>query len=283
MGKDRLRNSNKEEYKKRQKEKKKRTIKKAKQQQSRNYRGKIRREVKMYADSYRDLKDRHVLIVFKDTENMERILLQKHKFYNSTSLLLTLPVITEEMIENYLEVEENKDTSTSTEITLANDTTRISDMIKYFFGVESSDVTVDSKTPLLICRDCSLTEKKDDLFKINVRPYNVESWYSNAVVTTYMGYRVYKGERLKDFFYVKGEKLDNIYIFQDTILELALYKGLSNKVPMDYIISDTAILSKKDAPASQELSKLLRSLYRENRFINEKKENKELNSDDKSR
>lgn len=242
MGKDRLRNTNKEKYKKRQKEKTKRTLERAKQQQSREYRNRLRRDIKMYSNRYRDLRDRHILIVLKDTGKTERILLQKNKIDNGKSTLLTLPIITEEMIETYLDVEKDRnEVSNSTDIANVDDTKRIGDMIKYFFGVESSDISVDPKTPLLICKDCKLLLTKDDLCKVTVKPYDRPNWYRDGVFTTQRGLRVYNGTSLKDIFVINGMDLKNTYVYQDTVMELALYKGWSEKEPMGRIVEDAIV------------------------------------------
>lgn len=244
MGKDRLRNTNKEKYRKRQKEKTQRTLKRAKHQQSREYRNRLRRDIKMYSNRYRDLRDRHILMVLKDTDKTERILLQKNKIDNGKSILLTLPIITEEMIETYLDVEKDRnETSDSTDIANVDDTKRISDMLKYFFGVETSNITLIPRSPLLICKDCNLLSKKDDLLKVTVKPYDTLNWYRDGVFTTQRGLRVYNGTSLKDIFVINGMDLKNTYVYQDTVMELALYKGWADKEPMGKIVSE-AILCK---------------------------------------
>ena len=88
--KNRERECDKENYKKKQK--KKRIIKQRRQAHaiSRENRKYVRKKIEPYYNAFRQFKDKHLLFVLKDTDNMERILLQKNDIGKGI-ILLTLP------------------------------------------------------------------------------------------------------------------------------------------------------------------------------------------------
>lgn len=274
MSKERLRVVNKEKYKKRQKVKKEANKKREIRRVSREKRRFVRRAIEPYYDRFRKYKDRHVLIVFKDTENMERILLQNHNI-GGKAILLSLPIITEEMITEYLNKSEESNASENKIASFSNKVI-IQDLIESLYGVKANSITDMSSANMIICKDCSLVDHKEDLFPINVRPYSTENYYSNAVATTVRGRRVFSGKSLKNFFSLSTNKLGNTYVFQDTLTEIALYKAISGKVEMDRV--------REDANALGERKLLGNSMYQlmcvfsddESRFQNEEEENSRL-------
>ena len=274
MGKERLRVLDKEKYKKRQKEKKETNRKKQIRRASREKRRFVRKAIEPYYERFRKLKDRHILIVFKDTENMERILLQKHDI-GGKAVLLSLPIITEEMITEYLNKSEENMASENS-IAPFNNKVIIQDLIESLYGVRANSITDMSSANMIICKDCAVTKQIEDLFPINVRPYSTENYYSNAVATTVRGRRVFSGKSLKNYFCINTNKLGNTYVFQDTLTEIALYKAISGKIEMDRVRADASSLGER---------KLLgNSLYQlmcvfsddDIRFQNEEKENSRL-------
>lgn len=99
--KNRERKCNKEKYKRKQKRKKLMKQKRLARASSRELRNYVRSKNKPYYDAFRNFKDKHILFVIKDTDNMERILFQKNDIGRGITLL-SLPVINEDMIEEYL-------------------------------------------------------------------------------------------------------------------------------------------------------------------------------------
>ena len=238
--KNRERKYNKEHYK--NKQKKKRIIKQRRQAQaiSRENRKYVRKKIAPYYDSFRQSKDKHLLFVLKDTDNMERILLQKNDIGNGLTLL-TLPVINENMITQYLrDVPSEK----ATKFSLSNDSNQaLNGLINYYYSVSSDEIKDNPQANMMFFRNCKLLGTQDKLVPLNVRPYNLNTWY-NEETTTINGVKVYKGNKLKTFFEI-DENLGKTYIFHDTIMEILLYKAMMGKIKYEDLLLDHQMLAKK--------------------------------------
>lgn len=237
--KNRERKCNKEKYKKKQKKKKKMQQERRVRAISRDLRNYVRSSIKPYYDAFRNLTDKHLLFVIKDTENMERILFQKNKIGRGITLL-SLPSIDDNMIEEYLQNSRFQKKSNRFQLaTLGNEA--INGLTSFYFGVSSDEITDLSN--LIIFRNCKLIGHRDNLIPLNVRPYNLNTWYCNDT-TTLHGYRIYKGNKLKTFFRIDGE-LGKTYVFHDTLMEILLYRSLRGKIRIQDLLSDSAELSRR--------------------------------------
>lgn len=270
--KNRERKTNIENYKKKQK--KKRAIKQKRQTQaiSRQNRKYVRKKIEPYYNNFREYKDKHLLFVIKDTNNMEKILLQKNDIGNGLTLL-TLPVINEDMINRYLtDVPLEKVKSSS--LSVDNNET-LNELINYYYSVKSDYITDNPQANMTIFRNCKLLGSKDNLVALNVRPYNLNTWY-NGEITSINGVKVYKGKKLKTFFQI-DENLGKTYVFHDTIMELLLYKAMMGKIRLEDLLVDTKMLAKRGNLFS-ELYAIMATDEEEiyHRFENEKKEEEEL-------
>lgn len=238
--KNRERKCNKENYKKKQK--KKRIIKQRRQAQaiSRENRKYVRKKIEPYYDAFRQFKDKHLLFVLKDTDNMERILLQKNDIGKGLTLL-TLPVINEDMITQYLNDVPSEE---ATNFSLSNDNNQaLNGLINYYYSVSSDEIKDNPQANMIFFRNCKLLGTQDSLVPLNVRPYNLNTWY-NSETTTINGVKVYKGNKLKTFFKI-DENLGKTYIFHDTIMEILLYKAMMGKIKYEDLLSDHQMLAKK--------------------------------------
>lgn len=268
----RERKCDKENYKKKQKKKK--IIKQKKQAQSisRENRNYVRKMIEPYYNSFRQFKDKHLLFVLKDTENMERILLQKNDIGKGLTLL-TLPVINEDMINQYLS---NIPSEEAKEFTLANiNNEALNGLINYYYSVSSDEIKDVSEANMMVFRNCKLQGTQDNLMPINVRPYSLNTWYSNEM-TTINGVGIYKGNKLRTFFKI-DENLGKTYVFHDTIMEVLLYKAMMGKIKYEDILSDHQMLAKKGCSFGGIYAVMatdIDELYK--RFKNEKNEDSEL-------
>ena len=238
--KNRERKCNKENYKKKQKKKK--IIKQRRQAQaiSRENRKYVRKKIEPYYDAFRQFKDKHLLFVLKDTDNMERILLQKNDIGKGLTLL-TLPVINEDMITQYLNDVPSEE---ATNFSLSNDNNQaLNGLINYYYSVSSDEIKDNPQANMMFFRNCKLLGTQDILVPLNVRPYNLNTWY-NSETTTINGVKVYKGNKLKTFFKI-DENLGKTYIFHDTIMEILLYKAMMGKIKYEDLLSDHQMLAKK--------------------------------------
>ena len=238
--KNRERKCNKENYKKKQKKKK--IIKQRRQAQaiSRENRKYVRKKIEPYYDAFRQFKDKHLLFVLKDTDNMERILLQKNDIGKGLTLL-TLPVINEDMITQYLNDVPSEE---ATNFSLSNDNNQaLKGLINYYYSVSSDEIKDNPQANMMFFRNCKLLGTQDSLVPLNVRPYNLNTWY-NSETTTINGVKVYKGNKLKTFFKI-DENLGKTYIFHDTIMEILLYKAMMGKIKYEDLLSDHQMLAKK--------------------------------------
>lgn len=238
--KHRERKYNKENYKKKQK--KKRIIKQRKQSYmiSRETRKYVRKKIEPYYNAFREFKDKHLLFVLKDTENMERILLQKNDIGNGI-ILLALPVINEDMINQYLSSIPSEESNESCLDTTSN--VALNGLINYYYSVSSEEIKYCPEANMMIFRNCQEVGCQNNLVALNVRPYDLNTWY-NSETTTINGVKVYKGNKLKTFFKI-DENLGKTYIFHDTIMEILLYKAMMGKIEYQYLLEDHQMLAKK--------------------------------------
>ena len=238
--KHRERKYNKENYKKKQK--KKRIIKQRKQSYmiSRETRKYVRKKIEPYYNAFREFKDKHLLFVLKDTENMERILLQKNDIGNGI-ILLALPVINEDMINQYLSSIPSEESNESCLDTTSN--VALNGLINYYYSVSSEEIKDCPEANMMIFRNCQEVGCQNNLVALNVRPYDLNTWY-NSETTTINGVKVYKGNKLKTFFKI-DENLGKTYIFHDTIMEILLYKAMMGKIEYQYLLEDHQMLAKK--------------------------------------
>lgn len=271
--KNRERKCNKEEYKRKQKRKKLMKQKRLARASSRELRNYVRSKIKPYYDAFRNFKDKHILFVIKDTNNMEKILFQKNDIGRGITLL-SLPVINEDMIEEYLSNWQYEETSESFSISNIGNKA-INGLISFYYAVTSNEI-IDTPN-LIIFKNCRVIGCKDNLIPLNVRPYNLNTWY-NGDATTLNGFRVYKGNKLKTFFHIT-ENLGKTYIFYDTLLEILLYRSMMGKIRYQDLLSDHQALATRKFLSGGGLYEILATNEDEikQRFSNEWKEEMELN------
>ena len=262
---------NKENYLKKQRRKKKLSALKEAQAISRKHRNEIRNLLKTSFYDFRSLQGKNLLFVIKDTENMEKVILQKKPMGNGR-VLLTLPVIDDVMIDNYVNthrLEKPNDTS----LTVSNDV-EISELINYYYSINIGDVIDCPQGNMLVFRNCEVNKYSNKFIELNVRPYNLNKWYKNEF-TSILGTRIFNGNKLKTFFQIEKD-MSNMFIIQDTIVELLLYKSLMGKIHEDVAL-DFKTLGKRGmlstgfyAILATDIGAVLR------RFKNEENESEEL-------
>lgn len=176
---------------------------------SRDRRNSLRREIRENVSLHRNNEVLHVLFISKESENMEKVIFNMTRLEDNGHLI-NLPVITQTMIDEC----ERKS---------------LKDVILHHFGIESDNIELIEGTNLLIVKNFKVVDKKKDLAEIITRPYNEYTWYDHNCITTLYGERVFKGKKLKDFFVV-GNDINNIYVFQDTITEILIYRIKEHKI-----------------------------------------------------
>lgn len=271
--KNRERKCNKEKYKQKQRKKKKMQQERRARAISRDLRNYVRSSINPYYDAFRNLTDKHLLFVIKDTENMERILFQKNNIGRGITLL-SLPSVDDNMIEAYLQNSKSQKKSKSFQLaTLGNEA--INDITSFYFGVRSDEITDLSN--LVIFRNCKLIGHRNSLIPLNVRPYNLNTWYCDDT-TTLHGYRIYKGNKLKTFFHIDGE-LGKTYVFHDTLMEILLYRSMMGKIRIQDLLSDSAELGRRQLLSMRGLYEIIATNKDEiqERFDHEWQENMALN------
>lgn len=175
---------------------------------SRDKRNALRRSVKdntllnMKSDVFQ------IIFISKETDNMEKILFSVNPI--SDEYLLDLPIITSQMIN---ECEDKTPKG----------------LILYYFGIESDNIEKIDGTNLIVVKDFSAVNNIQNLKELIVRQYYDFSWYDNNCTTTLFGRRIFKGKKLKDFFFTKNN-LNNFVIFQDTLSKIILYRIKANKI-----------------------------------------------------
>ena len=271
--KERARNVDREKYLKKQKKKRKKKELKKAQAISRNKRNEVRNSVKDY-NTFKNICNKSILFIIGDTANMESILLQKHDI-GKNRILLTLPVVNQEMLDNFLN--DNPSTETSeTSLTSASDQI-LKDIIYYYYSISADNIYDYPEGNMLVIKDFKLSRyNKNNLISVNVRPYNLNTWYKNEF-STIDASRIYNGKKLKTFFNL-GRDPSNIYVIQDTILKILLYKAIMRKINMEGLLSDIEVLARRGSFAGK-LYQLMATDKNElhRRFQNEGKENRELN------
>lgn len=272
--KNRERKCNKEKYKRKQKKKKLFKQERKSRAPSRERRNNIRHSIKPYYDAFRNFNEKHILFVLKDTDNMERILLQR-KNIDDRNVLLILPTINEQMIIEYMssaQVAEESETSIT-----RFDNEWFKGLVRHFYSVCSNNFIDMPEMNMIIFTDCKLIERKDDLIPINVRPYNLNTWY-NGELTSLDGFRIYSGKKLKTFFYI-NDNLGKTYVFHDTLVQILLYRSLKGKITSSELLLDHKQLAKKKFLKIGSLYAIMATDFKElkQRFGNEEQENIILN------
>ena len=277
--KNRERKSNKEKYK--QKQKKKKLIKQERQarESSRELRSIVRKSIKPFYDAFRNFKDKHILFVIKDTDNMERILFLK-KSIGDGNTLLTLPVINEEMITEYLSNFQSVEVSETSITNVSNEA--IKGFIRHYYSVCSNEVIEVPQMNMILFTNCKLLESRDDLVLLNVRPYDLNTWYSGDS-TSLNGFRVYNGKKLKTFFQI-NDNLGKTYVFHDTLIQILLYRSLKGKINYSEVLSDHEALAKKKFLSTGSFYAIMATNEDEirQRFAKEHQESMILNATDTS-
>ena len=273
--KQRERKYDKEKHKKKQQKKKRRDIKRKTQAIGREKRNYVRQKIRPYYESFRDFKDKHLLFVIRDTDNMEKVLFQKNDLGHGATLL-TLPYINKEMIEEYLDT--FKKNNRAGEEMSSDNNEALNSLIKYWFSVTSDEQKDLPQANMMVFRNCKIHQKRPNLIALNVRPYDLNTWFSEEHTTVGNGTRVFKGKKLQTFFHIEGN-LGNTYVFHDTITELLLYKAMMKKIDFRILQADHFVLARKHlinsfGPFYMALTSDDEELFK--RFENEQKEASEL-------
>ena len=184
---------------------------------SRNRRNELRNKIRENVELHRNNTTYHILFISKETENMEKILFNLD-YLKNYGYLINLPIITQEMINEY---DGNKN---------------FNELILHYFGIESNYVQQIEGTNLIIVKDFKIINNSQNLMEFITRFYNQYSWFDNNCVTTLYGEKIFKGDKLKDFFMSKIN-LNNYYIFQDTLVEIILYRIVAGKIDKNEFLS----------------------------------------------
>ena len=243
---------------------------------SREKRNYVRRKISPYYEAFRRYNNKHLLIVLKDTENMEKILFQTHPLGRGMTLI-SLPAISEEMIQEYLALAPREKTSVTA--VSADDKEAINGFASHFFGVRANDIMDVPESNMLVMRQCQITNRRDGLVPLNVRPYNTYTWYTNEA-TTLRGFRVYSGKQLKRFFGMDGQDVSKTYVFQDTLSEILVYRAMRGKLKLGDVAIDHELYAKRSAISTgpHDLIYVGRNEFSElyGRFKNEREETADL-------
>lgn len=179
---------------------------------SRDRRNSIKREVANFVDNDNALDAFNVLFVLKDTNSMEEVFLNIKKIEHG--YFLNLPSISASVFKN------SEDSS-------------VKDIIYNTFGIKSDNIELINNTRLIVVKDFVMNKKLDNFARVIVRPYSYYTWYRDNRVTSINGLRIYSGKELKNYFRIPHP--ENLFIFQDTLTKLALYKVHERKVnPIDF-------------------------------------------------
>lgn len=273
--KDREKTVNKEKYKQKQSKRKKIKQEREKRAISRKRRSYIRNQVRPYYERFRELKDKHLLFVLKDTKNMEKILLQKRDL-GKGNVLLALPVINQEMIDKYLnDIDLNEETD-DTSLTMSSTDEAIKGFINYYYSVVPDEIINDPESNLMVFRNCTPLEGKEDLLEVKVRPYDLNTWYQSDF-TTIDGFKVYSGNKLRTFFNI-DRNLGKTFVFHDTIVEILAYRSLMKKLNHRGVVSDVRMLGQRGDNGFKGLYMVVVSdeMELKHRFENEQEEDAEL-------
>ena len=274
--KEKAENIKRDKYlKKKSNKKKKENLKKARAI-SRKRRNEVRNTVRPY-NTFRNLDNKSLLFIMGDTDNMESVLLQKRDIGNNR-VLLTLPTLTSEMVTDYLD--ENVLDDDTTQLMGDVDEQIIKDVISKQYSITVNEMIDCPSGNMFVIKDFEMDPNREDLIPINIRPYNLYTWYDrdfNSVDSA----RIYTGKKLHTFFKISAD-VSNVYVLQDTILKLLLYKAMMKKIDMAQLYYDVKSLSRRGNMCSslyQIMTADFYELYR--RFKNETKENEILNAQKK--
>lgn len=175
---------------------------------SRDKRNSLRKEIKENVSLHRNNEVFHIIFISKETKNMEKILFDM--FPLSNGYLINIPIITTQMINE------------------CEDKTPKGAILQYF-GIESDSIQLIDGTNLIIVKNFRIINNFKNLIELIVCPYNEYTWYDNNCITTLYGERIFKGQKLKDFFATRND-LERLFVFQDTITEILLYRIIQNKI-----------------------------------------------------
>lgn len=191
---------------------------------SRDKRNTLRREVKENVLLHRNNEVFHIMFISKETENMEKMLFDISTI--SDGYLINLPIITMQMIN---ECEDKTPRG----------------LILHYFGIAADSIQLIDGTNLVIVKNFTVVNNIKHLVELIVRPYNEYTWYDNNCVTTLYGERIFKGIKLTDFFVI-GNDLESLFVFQDTITEILFYRIKENKINgIEFLDSYLGIFYKK--------------------------------------
>jgi hypothetical protein len=179
---------------------------------SRDRRNSIKREVANFVDNDNALDAFNVLFVLKDTDNMEEVFLTIQNIRRG--FFLSLPNISADSFS-------------------VSDKASIKNVIYNKFGIRSDNIQLINNTRLIVVKDFVMNKKLDKFARVIVRPYSYYTWYRDNRVTSINGFRIYSGKELKNYFRIPHP--ENLFIFQDTLTKLALYKVHERKVnPLEF-------------------------------------------------
>ncbi len=193
---------------------------------SRRKRNETRRGVRDNFYEFRFNPTSHLLFVLDEDENTETVLLQK---YNMSSIeggvLLALPMLTEEMLYDYITnvAPINNDTKCLAE----RDDKLLRNIIRHYYSIEPGEIIKTEK--VIFVKGCKKIERNIHLIEATVQPYTGKRWFEGET-TTIHGYKIHNGNRLRKFIKIAWKDLDKVYMFQDTLSEFAVYKGMQNKI-----------------------------------------------------
>ena len=179
---------------------------------SRDRRNSIKRDVAEFVNKDNAEDIYNILFVLKDTDNMEEVFLTIQNM--DRGFFLSLPNI-------------NADSFDSSE------NSSIKSVIYNTFGIQSDNIELIEKTRLIVVKNFTMKKKLNNFTRVIVRPYSYYTWYRDNRVTTLNGFRIYSGKELKNYFRISNT--DKLFIYQDTLTKLALYKVYERKVnPLDF-------------------------------------------------
>ncbi|MBR6252742.1 MAG: hypothetical protein IKR04_02770 [Clostridia bacterium] len=271
----RARNIDKSRYQKKQRAKKADKKLRKDRAQSRNVRKYIRKQIIPYYHEFRNHLNKNVLIVLKDTDNMDRILFKVNNIGNGMTLL-TLPCVSEDEIINYLDSAKENDSTEANKL-ISDKYEAMRGFIRHTFSVNAE--TVMDKGRLLILRNCKVVGQKEGYVALNVRPYDAATWYKGDSTTVH-AYRVYKGKNLKIFFNIEGN-ISKTLVYYDTIATILLYRSYIGKINFNEFLGDHYELSKRQFLGTfHDITVYWRKEQTAKRFRNEKYENRILNEKD---
>ncbi len=274
--KEKAENIKRDKYlKKKSNKKKKENLKKARAI-SRKRRNEVRNTVRPY-NTFRNLDNKSLLFIMGDTDNMESVLLQKRDIGNNR-VLLTLPTLTSEMVTDCLD--ENVLDDDTTQLMGNVDEQIIKDVISKQYSITVNEMIDCPSGNMFVIKDFEMDLNREDLIPINIRPYSLYTWYDRDF-TSVDSAKIYTGKKLYTFFKISAD-VSNVYVLQDTILKLLLYKAMMKKIDMEQLYYDVKSLSRRGNMCSslyQIMTADFYELYR--RFKNETKENEILNAQKK--